>query len=67
MMCKAGKNNNEIRAYIREYEKRYPNWNKCEIVNRIGKAKKMFLICAKYKQVLVMKLLGYLHTRMVGS
>ena len=66
MMCKSGKSDKEIRNYIELYEKKYPNWYKCKIINYLGKSKKLFLIFAKYKLVKALKLLSYIHTRLVG-
>jgi len=65
MMCKSGKSTREIKNYINEYEKRYPNWYQCEMVHKVGKAKQAFLICAKYRQIAVLKGLSYVHTKLV--
>lgn len=65
MMCKAGKSNREIRNYIKNYEKKYPDWYQCGMVYQVGKAKQTFLICIKYRQIMALKALSYLHTRLV--
>lgn len=67
MMCKAGKSNMEIRNYIDTYEMKYPNWCKCESMNSLGKAKKLFLIAAKYRLIFVMKQMAALHSKMIGK
>ena len=66
MMCKAGKGNSEIKNYINDYEKKYPYWWKSEIINYIGKAKKIFLLMARYKNIYGLKVLAKVHSRMVG-
>ena len=48
------------------YEEKYPNWWKSDIINYIGKAKKVFLIMARYKNINGLKALSKLHSRMVG-
>lgn len=65
MMCKAGKSNTEILNYIEEYETKYLEWWKCEIIQYIGIAKQVFLQCAKWHFVLGMKLIAYIHSLMV--
>lgn len=66
MMCKSKKKNSSIKEYIKLYEKKYPDWYKCKIINSMGKGKKIFLLCAKYKLVIGLKLLADLHARVVG-
>lgn len=66
MMCKAGKSNKEIKNYINEYEKKYPFWWKCDSVNHLGSAKKMFLTAAKLRQPFIMKQFATLHDIMIG-
>ena len=66
LMCKAGKSRKEIGGYIDAYERRYADWWKSDIVNGVGKAKKMFLICIKNRWILLLKLLSAMHARMVG-
>lgn len=66
MMCKAGKNNKTIKNYICEYENKYPEWWKCEIVDNLGKAKKLFLLAARFKKISIMRLLAYVHSKLIG-
>ena len=66
MMCKSGKSNCEIKRYIEEYEKKYPNWYRCQSVKTIGKAKRLFLIAAHLRQIVVMKQLAYVHSKLIG-
>lgn len=67
MMCKNRKSNKEIRNYIKNYEKKYPNWWQYESFKNIGKAKQMFLIAAKFKQPILMKQFAYLHNILIGA
>lgn len=55
MMCKAGKSKKEIKEYIEAYEKKYPEWWKCQIINHLGRAKRMFLKAAKMRMIFAMK------------
>lgn len=66
MMCKAGKSNREIKKYIKSYKKKYPNWFQCQSVDELGRAKKIFLIAARFEQVVIMKILAYVHSKLIG-
>ena len=66
MMCKANKPNKVIREYIDSYTEKYPEWDKCEIINHIGKAKKLFLKFISSRNIFLLKILAGIHTRMVG-
>lgn len=66
MMCKAGKSGKEIKNYIDRYEKKYPDWWKCDSVNHLGSAKKVFLTAAKLRQPFIMKQFAILHSIMIG-
>lgn len=66
MMCKSGKSSKEIKNYIINYEKKYSDWWNCTIVNYVGKAKKIFLMLARYKFIYGLKVLAKIHSRMVG-
>lgn len=48
MMCKSGKDNATILNCIKEYEKKYPEWWKCEIIKFLGKPKMAFLKFAQW-------------------
>lgn len=63
IMCKVGKSNKEILDYIKKYEKRYPKWEKCEMVRKVGKAKRVFLLLIYYRQIKILKCLSYIHTK----
>ena len=65
MMCKSGKSNSFISNYIKEYEKKYPEWWKCKIINYLGTAKKLFLKCAQYHFVVGLKSIAFLHSLMI--
>ncbi len=62
MMCKSGKSSNVINKYIREYEQKYPNWWECEVINYLGIAKRVFLMCAKWHFVAGLKAIAYAHS-----
>lgn len=66
MMCKSGKSKEEIKKYIEEYEGKYSEWYKCQIIHYMGKSKKMFLMLARYRIILGIKFLAYVHTKLVG-
>lgn len=65
MMCKSGKSNTSILEYIKEYEKKYPEWWKCEIINYIGTAKKVFLKCARMHFIVGLKTIAFAHSIMI--
>ena len=67
MMCKSGKDNSFISTYISDYEKKYPNWWKCEIVKYVGKPKKLFLLCVRLHFIPGLKLISYLHSRIIDK
>ncbi len=66
MMCKAGKSKNEIVAYIDSYEKKYPSWEKSEIIKHLGRAKETFLKMAKARNVLGMKVIAMVHSLIIS-
>ena len=66
MMCKAGKSNSEIRMHIEKYEEKYPGWYQCQSVKKLGKAKKLFLTAARFKNIAVMKQLACVHSKLIG-
>ena len=65
MMCKSGKSNASVLQYIREYEAKYHEWWKCEIIKYLGKPKMMFLKFAQWHFVPGVKLIAYLHSQMI--
>ena len=66
VMCKAGKPSKQIKAYIKDYENRYQNWWECDIVNRIGRIKKIYLTFIKHKMVLPLRFLTLIHSKITG-
>ena len=66
IICKSQKNSRYINRYIDDYEIKYPNWYKCENVNNLGKAKKIFLLAARGRQIVLLKILAWIHSRLVG-
>lgn len=65
MMCKSGKKRSFIVDYINEYERKYPEWWNCEIINYLGKPKQAFLKCAKWRCVMGLKLISFAHSLMI--
>lgn len=65
MMCKSGKSNSFILDYIKKYEKKYQEWWMCEIVKYLGKPKIAFLKCAQWHFIPGLKIIAYLHSRIV--
>lgn len=65
MMCKAKKSNKEIKDYINSYEKKYPEWWNCQSIKSLGKAKEIFLMAARYRQVAMMKQLAFIHSLLI--
>ena len=51
--------------YIKEYEKKYQEWWKCEIIKYLGKPKMAFLKFAQWHFVPGIKLIAYLHSQMI--
>ncbi len=66
MMCKAGKSSKEIHNYINNFDKKHKNWYKSKIIKYLGLPKRLFLICAKYRFILGIKGISYIHTKMIS-
>ena len=67
MMCKARKDFRSIRNYIEEYEKKFPDWEKCEIIHHLGKGKRIFLKMAQRRNIVGLKLMAMLHSLLVSK
>jgi glycosyltransferase involved in cell wall biosynthesis len=65
MMCKAGKSKKEIVEYINNYETKYPEWWKSDIIKYLGKSKELFLKMTKSRNVCGLKAITYVHSLMV--
>lgn len=65
MMCKSGKKREEILQYLKEYENRYPKWWNCQIINYLGAEKRVFLLCARWRFVLGLKAIAFVHSVMI--
>jgi hypothetical protein len=65
MICKAGKSSDEIRTYIDSYETKYPRWWECKIIKHLGKSKRAFLLCARFRIICGLKGFTYLHSKMI--
>ena len=65
MMCKSGSHGRDIVKYLNEYEKKYPEWWDCEIINYLGWAKILFLKCARWRFVTGLKTIAYVHSVMI--
>lgn len=66
MMVKAGKDNVEIRKYINIYEKQYPSWYQNDMIDQLGKAKKIFLILIRYRMIAGLRILAKIHTKLTS-
>lgn len=66
MMCKAGEKGNNIKKYIDWYESKYPNWKNTNIINEVGKSKKMYFYAINKKSIFLLKLLTIVHSALVG-
>lgn len=66
IMCKNKRKSKEIKLFINNYEKYNSNWYSFNIVNYIGKSKKIFLILIKHKCIFGLKLLSTIHTLLGG-
>lgn len=66
MMCKAGKSGSEIKDYLNKYETKYPEWWKCGIIGNLGRAKRVFLMAARYRKVGILKMIAYAHSKLIG-
>ncbi len=66
MMCKAGKPNSQIKAYIQDYSQKHQNWEDYEIVKYVGKAKQLFLKMISLRLVVLLKILSKAHSKVAG-
>ena len=66
IMCKNHRKYKNIKLFINNYEKYNSNWYSYNIVNYVGKSKKIFLFLIKYKFILTLKLLSFIHTLLGG-
>lgn len=66
IMCKAGKSSKSIKDYIHNYEGRYSAWQKCEIVNHIGRFKKIYLSLIKHRLIFPIRVLTLIHSKITG-
>lgn len=62
IMCKNNKSKKEIIKFIDEYEKNYQNWYNSEIINYVGKTKKIFFFLVKHKQIFMLKIFAKIHS-----
>lgn len=65
MMCKAHKSRNEIKEYIKSYEKKYPRWKYSPILEKVGGGKQLFLRLAEKKAIRMLKLLTFVHSLII--
>lgn len=65
MMCKSRKDTKYINNYIEKYEIKYPDWYTCDNVNNLGKIKKIFLLAARKRNILLLKILAWIHSRLL--
>lgn len=62
MMCKSRKSRSSIITYIKDYEKKYSEWWKCDIIHHLGKPKQVFLMFARWRCVTGLKLIALAHS-----
>ena len=53
------------RKYIEEYEIKYPCWWRCQIIQYLGKPKKLFLMCVRMHFIPGIRFIAYLHSLMI--
>lgn len=66
MMCKARKSSKDIRSYIEQYENRYSQWYESASILHLGSPKRLFLQLVKYKCIVGLRLLSWIHSKMIG-
>ena len=67
MMMKSNKGEEMVDNYIENYEAKYPNWDKCEIINNLGVFKKLYLKAIFKRNYKLLKVLTLVHTSLVGK
>ena len=55
----------DIKKYIEEYEINYPCWWRCQIIQYLGKPKKLFLMCVRMHFIPGIRFIAYLHSLMI--
>lgn len=65
IMCKTNKKSKVIVEYINSYENKYPNWTTYESRKTLNFFKRIFLLMAKYRLISFMKILSYIHTKLI--
>lgn len=66
IMCKAKKPTKEIKAHIKLYTDKYPDWNKCKIIKSLSRAKRVFLFAVRRKWISMLRILTWIHSKMIG-
>lgn len=56
--------NGELRKYIDEYERNYPDWYQSNGRKILSRSKKVFLFCVKYRLFIMIRLYVMLHKKM---
>ena len=56
---------NSLDEYIEEYEIKYPCWWRCQIIQYLGKPKKLFLMCVRMHFISGIRFIAYLHSLMI--
>lgn len=67
LMCKSGKSNEIIKEYINNYTEKHPEWWKCKIIGHLGKSKYIFLQMVKHKNVRILKMISFAHSKIIGG
>ncbi len=67
MMCKAHKSKSEILDYIKEYEKKYPDWYSSSLIPYLSLPKRAFLLCAKRHFILGIRTITKFHSYIISK
>ena len=62
IMCKNSSSRKKIIDFINKYDSEYNQWYETEIINYVGKSKKIFLNLIKNRNILLLKVLAIIHS-----
>lgn len=65
VMCKAGKSRRYINEYLDKYEKKYPNWRESNIINHVGRSKKLYLKFISNRNIYMLRVLTFAHSLLI--
>ena len=64
-LCKRKVNSREIKAKIKEYEELFPDYTQNKYLEYMGKVKNIFIAFVKHRFILGLKLLAFIHSKIV--